>query len=62
MNLQQFAALKPGDEIDNDMSHSHGKITEAAPRGVHVAWGGNSIVTFFYSVTSMAWVHWSKAE
>lgn len=62
MNLQEFAALKPGDLIDNHMSGSQGKVTEAAERGVHVAWGGNSTVTFFYNVAGTAWMHWSKAD
>jgi len=62
MDLKEFAALKPGDRIDNHMSGSHGQVMEAAPRGVHVAWGGNNIVTFFYNVAGTAWTHWSLSE
>jgi preprotein translocase subunit YajC len=62
MDLKEFAALKPGDRIDNHMSGGHGRIIEAAERGVHVAWGEETRVTFFYNVAGTAWMHWSKAE
>lgn len=64
MNIQEFAALKVGDQIENHLSHSSGTITEVNARGVHVRWGlqAGNIVTFFYSVQSTAWFHWSKAE
>lgn len=65
MNLHEFAALKPGDEIENPMSGSRGRITEAKRDGVMVAWGWNNrptpatAPTFFYSVNSTAWTHWN---
>lgn len=62
MNLHEFAALKPGDEIENPMSGGRGRITEAKSDGVMVAWGGKALVTFHYSVNSTAWMHWNKVE
>lgn len=62
MNLHEFAALKPGDEIENPMSGGRGRITEAKRDGVMVAWGGVALVTFHYSVNSTAWTHWNKIE
>jgi hypothetical protein len=64
MNLQEFAALKPGDKIENHLSGSSGTITEVKPMGVHVRWGvqeGN-VVSFFYSVQGTTWFHWTLAE
>lgn len=65
MNMQEFAALKEGDAIENHASQSKGVVTEASTRGVRVRWGdgrpGNSL-TFFYSVQGTAWFHWTKAE
>jgi hypothetical protein len=62
MTLQEFAALKPGDKIRNEFTNSDGAVTETDARGVHVAWGGNRIVTFFYSAQSSAWVQWGKID
>ena len=62
MTLQEFAALKPGDQIDNLMSRSRGMISETSDKGVHVRWNPGSIVTFHYTVTGTAWMHWSKVD
>lgn len=69
MNLQEFAALKAGDKIENHMSQSQGEVTEVTKLGVRVRWGltwpgihGNASVTFQYTVQSTAWFHWSHAE
>jgi hypothetical protein len=64
MNLQEFAALKAGDKIDNAMAQSQGEVTEATAHGVRVRWGvptgGRDSVTFQYTVQSTAWFHWSR--
>lgn len=65
MNLQQFAALKEGDKIDNHMSQSSGKVIEATKAGVRVRWGDGTpgrTVTFLYTAQSTAWFHWEAAE
>lgn len=64
MNLQEFAALKVGDKIENHMSHSSGVVTEVSKTGVHVRWGvqAGNIVTFHYSVHGTVWFHWSLVE
>lgn len=65
MNIQEFAALKPGDVIENHASNSRGTVTEAKPTGVHVRWGekaDGSVITFFYSHQGIAWFQWSKVE
>jgi hypothetical protein len=64
MNVQEFAALKVGDKIDNAMSSSQGEVTEVNAQGVRVRWGlGNTgAITFLYTVQSTAWFHWSKVE
>ena len=62
MNLQEFAALKAGDEIENLATHSRGRVTEVKPNGVMLAWGGNTVATFFYSVNGTAWFQWSRVE
>jgi len=64
MNLKQFAALKVGDKLTNDMAHSVGEVTEVTERGVRVRWGlGNSsAISFGYTVQSTAWFHWDLVE
>lgn len=70
MNVKEFAALKVGDKIANDMSSSRGEVTEVNDQGVRVAWGpvpsdsGMTAVrvTFQYVVNSTSWFHWSKLE
>lgn len=63
MNLQEFAALKVGDEVENNMLgiRPPGKVTEVTAQGVRVSWGGLA-TTFLYTVQSTAWMHWSKVE
>lgn len=62
MYLQEFAALRPGDEIVNPMNPgSRGRIIEATDSGVRLCWLGSE-TRFFYSVNSMAWTHWSVAQ
>lgn len=64
MNVQEFAALKVGDRIENHLSQSSGVVTEVGKMGVHVRWGvqAGNVVSFFYSVQGTIWFHWSKAE
>jgi hypothetical protein len=63
MNLQEFAALKAGDKIENPMSGSAGEVVEVDAKGVRVRWDNTgSSVTWHYGVNSTAWMHWSKAE
>lgn len=63
MNLQQFAALKAGDKVCNNMfgERPPGVVTETNSTGVRVSWGGTA-TTFEYSVQSTAWFHWSLAD
>lgn len=64
MNLQQFAALKVGDRISNDMTSGEGVVTKADVIGIKVAWGPNpntaGAVEWSYTPQSTAWFHWSK--
>lgn len=64
MNLQGFAALKKGDKIDNNFqgSTNTGEVTEVSASGVRVVWGARHSreMAFFYSVSTTAWMHWSK--
>jgi len=59
MNVQQFAALKVGDKIENVYTHSVAEVTEVTDKGVRVRWGDViGSPSFFYSVNSTAWFHW----
>lgn len=66
MNLKEFAALKVGDKISNDMqgSTSHGEVTSISDSGVRVVWGKrhNTETPFFYSVNTTAWMHWTRLD
>lgn len=68
MNMQEFAALKVGDKIENPMNGSTGEVTATSDGGVRVVWGRRMFAqaapstSFFYSVQSTAWMHWRKAE
>jgi hypothetical protein len=67
MNLQEFAALKAGDKIENHMSQSHGVVTDVTPLGVRIRWdaagqAAQGAIGFTYTVQSTAWFHWSKVE
>ena len=59
MTLQEFAALKDGDEIENGFNGSRGRVTEVNNRGVIVSWHGNPM-TFTYTVNSTQWMHWER--
>jgi len=64
MTLQEFAALKVGDKIENHAigGTGHGEIVETTPSGVRVVWGPrhDRETKFFYSVVGTAWMQWSK--
>jgi len=60
MNLQEFAALKPGDKIENLMTSSRGTVAEATDTGVSIVWGWAETRPVAYSVNSTAWMHWSR--
>lgn len=61
MNLQEFAALKVGDKIENPMLNSMGTVSEVTKQGVRIAWeGSRSAITFQYTVQNTSWFHWSK--
>lgn len=69
MNVQEFAALKVGDKVTNDMSSSTGEVTEVNQNGVRVCWlqegasaPARDAVSFAYPVNSTAWFHWRKVE
>lgn len=65
MNLQEFAKLKKGDRVVNDMTHSTGEIIEATAAGVRVRWGAAPEPgqpegqAFHVPVNSTTWFHWS---
>lgn len=63
MNVQEFAALKVGDKVLNNMlgERPSGRVTEVNDKGVRISWGGTA-TTFHYPVNSTAWFHWSKVE
>lgn len=62
MNLQEFAALKVGDKIQNLALGSHiGVVSEVTDRGVKVKWPPSSQEHFF-SAAGTAWFQWSKAD
>lgn len=63
MNLEEFAALKPGDKIENGTNNSPGEVVEANASGVRLVWGPRSDreTRFFYSVQSTAWMQWNYA-
>lgn len=58
MNLQDFAALKPGDRIEG-MNGSKGEIVGLEDNGVQLRWDGSSHV-FTFVAQSTAWMHWRK--
>lgn len=63
MNMQEFAALKVGDKVDNHMSQSQGVVAEITAAGVRVRWGDGtpgSTISFMYSVNTTSWTHWSR--
>jgi hypothetical protein len=62
MTLQEFAALKPGDEIANHMTSSRGTVTVADDRGVRISWAHDNVTTFHYGANSTAWMHWEKVD
>ncbi len=62
MNLQEFAALKVGDKIENAFFGSTGEVAEVNAQGVRLRWDGGTGVTFTYTPMMTAWMHWSKVE
>lgn len=65
MNVQEFAALRPGDKIENASTGSgQGEIVETTDSGVRVVWGSRNDreTRFFYSVAGTSWMSWSKVE
>lgn len=62
MNLQEFAALKVGDKIENPQNGSTGAIVEVTDSGVRVVWGErhDKETRFFYSVNTTAWMGWNR--
>lgn len=64
MNIKEFAALKPGDKIENAApgGSSVGEVVEATDSGVRVVWGPrhDHEKLFFYSVVGTAWYQWNK--
>ncbi len=59
MNLQQFASLKVGDKVENKFTRCVAEITEVRNDGVRASWYAGT-PSFFYSVSSTTWLHWSK--
>jgi hypothetical protein len=59
MNLQEFAALKAGDTIVNEMTGSQGVVSVVTKGGIRVRWPP-STMDWEFNVQSTAWMHWSK--
>lgn len=64
MNAKEFAALKLGDRIENLMAGTAGTITAVDEAGCHVKWDGGDAPgnVYRYSVTTTAWMHWTREE
>jgi hypothetical protein len=66
MNINEFAALKVGDKIENTAHGgcSVGEIVECTSSGVRVVWGPrhDREHKFFYSVVGTNWMEWSKVK
>lgn len=63
MNIQEFAALRVGDKINNLMGNSSGIVTGVFDSGVVVRWGvAGGGVDFKYTINTTSWFHWSKAD
>lgn len=65
MNIQEFAALKAGDRLENPMTQSRGVVVEVTAAGVKVRWGDGTPgkdVTFTYTPQTTSWYHWQKAD
>lgn len=66
MNIKEFAALKPGDKIENPSTGGvgTGEVVEATDSGVRVVWGTRHQreTRFFYSVVGTSWMNWVKVE
>lgn len=65
MNIEQFAALKVGDKVQNGINPgAPGEVVETTERGVRVVWGArhNAETAFSYLATGTAWFHWNKLE
>lgn len=61
MNIQEFAALKVGDKVRNDMAHSDGEVVEIDKAGVRVRWAPTAAPRH-YSAQSTIWFHWRKVQ
>lgn len=65
MNVREFAALKPGDKVNNPAAGGGtGEIVEATNSGVRVVWGTRHEheTRFFYSIVGTAWMSWMADE
>ncbi len=61
MNIQEFAKLKIGDKIRNDMTHSDGEVVAVDNAGVHVRWAPNTAPRH-YAAMSTIWFHWDLVD
>lgn len=61
MNIQEFAKLKVGDKIRNEMSNSSGEVVAVDRAGVHVRWAPGTAPRH-YAAMSTIWFHWSLVE
>lgn len=69
MNLQEFAALKVGDRVKNNMSNGLGEVTDVDATGLRIKWIGAGMQvaaanapTWHYAPMSTTYFHWSKVE
>lgn len=64
MNIDEFAALKVDDQIENPMLDSKGIVSEVTREGVRIAWEGgrSSLEWFLYTASMTSWMHWIKSE
>jgi hypothetical protein len=61
VNIQEFAKLRVGDKVRNDMSHSSGEVVAVDKAGVHVRWAPNTAPRH-YAAMSTIWFHWSMSD
>ena len=61
MTLEQFAALKPGDKIENLAASCTGEVSRLDGKGVWIVWGqrGPAERPFFYDVQGTHYFQWN---
>lgn len=60
MNITEFSALKPGDEVTNYVTNGKGVVVEATKVGVGVDWSIGTVTVRHYTANTTSWMHWGK--